>query len=358
MSLINDIKTDIHNICEECFHNNHYPIHLDELTAYVVSTLHSNKDYDPKYIYPEYFRQLIAELYPNKYSHFYFNFNNTNQSHQVNLLKNIPQVTQRTEEWYKIKQNTIGASECSVVFDANPYDTLNSFILKKCGHSPPEQQKMNSHCQHGIKYEPIIQQLYSKYNNTLLFEFGSISHHRIKFISASPDGITPSGIMVEIKAPPKREITGIPPIYYWYQMQQQLQVCNLKKVDFIECRITEYINYAEFIDDTSTKEKGVILEYILNDKIDYIYPDINIDNYDDWIMNHPSLPENAIFTQFIYWKLEIYNTTSVWRDDIWWIKSIPKYYEVWNKIEFYRKNDYTELLPKKRIKKEIIDINQ
>ena len=293
MSLISHLKNDIHNICEESLLNHNYPIHLDELTNYVVSTLINNNDYDTKYIYPEYIRQLIAEFYPSKFGHFYFNFTSGDLCLQVNNLKNIPQVPQRSTEWYALKQNTLAASECSIVFSANPYDTLNSFILKKCGLTEPP--KNNIHCQHGIKYEPIIQNLYSKYNNTQLFEFGSITHPKINFISASPDGITPTGTMIEIKAPPKRVITGIPPIYYWYQMQQQLQVCKLKKVDFIECRITEYDNYSQFIDDKLTKEKGVILEYLINDNINYIYPSIDITDFDEWIMNPPAIPNNGIF---------------------------------------------------------------
>ena len=44
----------------------------------------------------------------------------------------------------------------------------------------------------------------------------------IEYLAASPDGITPDGVMLEIKCPLSREIKGIPPIYYWQQMQQQL----------------------------------------------------------------------------------------------------------------------------------------
>lgn len=354
MSLINELKNNIHNICEEAFSNHSYPIHLDELTQYVTSTIINNNDFDTKHIYPEFIRQLIAEFYPDKFSHFYFNFKSNDLSTQVISLKNIPQVPQRSTEWYALKQNTIGASECSIVFNANPYDTLNSFILKKCGHVEPP--KNNSHCQHGIKYEPIVQSLFCKYNNTNIYEFGSITHSKINFISASPDGITPEGIMIEIKVPPKRIITGIPPIYYWYQMQQQLQVCQLKQVQFIECNITEYNNYSDFNDDILSKDKGVILEYLINDNINYIYPSPDITNIDDWIMNPPPIPNNAIFSRFIYWKLNLYHTTTVWRDDIWWHKNIHKYHELWKKVEHYRNNDTTELLPKKRVKKDTLDI--
>ena len=362
MSLIKDIRNDIHNICEECFSSN-IPLLLNEITQYVYDILITNNDYDNKNIYPEYIRQLIAELYPLKYSHYYHNFKLTDMSHQVEYLKTVPQPTQRTDEWYKMKQNTIGASECAVIFGKNPYETLNSFIIKKCVN----EENKNKSCQftqHGIKYEPIIQQLYSIKTGQPLIEFGSITHQNINFISASPDGITPTGVMIEIKAPPKRVITGIPPIYYWYQMQQQLQVCKLKKVDFVECKIDEYESYNDFIIDMHN-DKGILIEYLLDDKISYVYPEniLKIEEIDDWMLDvENKIPKNGTFSRFIYWKLITYSSVEVWRDDVWWNHYIHKYYEIWNKVEFHRKNGYVELLPKRRPKKEkndevIIDMN-
>jgi putative phage-type endonuclease len=349
MSFINELKNDIHNICEECLSSN-IQLLLDEITQYTYDTLINNNDYDNKYIYPEYIRQVIAELYPNLYGQYYFNFKITDMSYQVQYLKKLPQPIQRTDEWYKMKQDTIGASECAVIFGKNPYETLNSFIIKKCGHN--EQKNIGSQfTQHGIKYEPIIQQLYTLKTAQPLYEFGSITHQHINFISASPDGITPNGIMVEIKAPPKRIITGVPPIYYWYQMQQQLQVCKLKKVDFIECKIDEYDSYSDFQNDSHT-DKGIIIEYLIDDKINYIYPEniLKLSEIDEWMLNVDSkIPENGIFSRFIYWKLITYSLTEVWRDDIWWANNISKYHDIWRKIEYYRKNGYDELLPKKRL---------
>jgi putative phage-type endonuclease len=363
MSLINEIKNDIHNICEECFSSN-IPFLLDEITQYTYDILITNNDYDSKNIYIEYIRQIIAELYPNKYGHYYHDFKIVDMSHQVEYLKTVPQPIQRTEEWYRMKQNTIGASECAVIFGANPYDTLNSFIIKKCASN----EINNRGCQftqHGIKYEPIIQQLYTLRTGEQLLEFGSITHHRINFISASPDGITPTGVMIEIKAPPKRIITGIPPIYYWYQMQQQLQVCKLKKVDFVECKIDEYESYNDFQNDNNI-DKGVIIEYLIDDKINYVYPDtiLKLNKIEEWMLDVDNkIPTNGIFSRFIYWKLITYSCVEVWRDDIWWANNINKYYETWKKVEYHRHNGYEELLPKKRIAKSknndeiLIDIN-
>ena len=101
-------------------------------------------------------------------------------------------------------------------------------ILTKLGW-PGAKFTGSIHTRHGVIFEPIVQHLYSLRHKTELWEFGSILHKdpELYMISASPDGITPKGIAVEIKVPLKRPITGIPPKYYWYQMQHQLKVCKL-----------------------------------------------------------------------------------------------------------------------------------
>ena len=89
-------------------------------------------------------------------------------------------------------------------------------------------------------------------------------------------------VLVEIKVP-LRKITGIPPPY-WVQMQQQMQVCNLDLVHFIECRIEEYDSRESYKSDyigedkdvfltSDNLEKGVLVVYInINDsKKGYIY---------------------------------------------------------------------------------------
>ena len=50
-------------------------------------------------------------------------------------------------------------------------------------------------------------------NKTSVIEFGCLPHP-IYTIRCFPDGITPDGIMLEIKCPYSREIKGYPPIYW------------------------------------------------------------------------------------------------------------------------------------------------
>ena len=155
-------------------------------------------------------------------------------------------------------------------------------MLKKAGYVEPAMSNTNIYCQHGIKYEEIVQKIYSERTHQEIIDFGSIEHEKHSFIRASPDGITPDGIMLEIKVPLSRKLYGIPPIYYWYQVQQQMEVAELNSCDFLECKITEYCSWKSFLDDNykgdysktdKDDEKGILIEYIDKDKsFNYVYP--------------------------------------------------------------------------------------
>lgn len=367
--MIQELRENIRKIGEDCFSNEKY-ISLASITEYIYLILTSlyDKKYCDKILFKPFIKQLIAEEYSKFYGKHYNDFKNVDRSNQVEYLKTLPQPAQRTPEWYKLKDDSIGASESATVFGDNPYQTKNFMILKKCGYSEA-QFKTSIHCQHGIKYEPIIQKIYCDKKKTRIIEFGSITHPTMSMVSASPDGITPEGVMIEIKAPLSREITGIPPKYYWYQMQQQLQVCGLDRVDFIECKISEYLNYNEFRNDVGEDEnmyynkdgmyKGIIIEYINlgeNNDNGYIYPDnfLKMDEIFNWMTTNKKEIEksdNRIFNRYIFWKLDIYSECTIWRDDWWWEHHKHMYVEFWEKVLYHREHGYTELLPKKQIRK-------
>ena len=148
-------------------------------------------------------------------------------------------------------------------------------------------------------------------------EYGLIPHlpePRISYIGASPDGIASHytldnqfsemvGRMLEIKCPFSRNIKTegaidgeICPHYYWCQVQQQLECCDLEYCDFWQCNLKEYLDRDEWLEDkiptASTEEqnkkidipvncqKGCIIQLLPKNKITefclfdakYIYP--------------------------------------------------------------------------------------
>jgi len=366
---MNDLKINIKLICEPIINN--YSISLKDLVEYTVLILTNlyDKKFCKKHIYNEYIQQLICEEYKNKFSKKYNHFYVHNNSHIVQYLKQIPQYEQRTPEWFKIKETSIGASESAIIFGKSIFSNKNKLLMKKSGYK--EEWKQNPACMHGTKYEPAVQMLYQRKNNTVLYEFGSILHDKYSMISASPDGITTEGVMVEIKVPFRRVITGIPPIYYWYQMQQQLEVCNLDRVDFVECNISEYLNKKEFLSDYNTSKnsfynkkgniRNVVIEYFKKNakdkmELDWVYPKnfLKIDKVDNWI-NKTKIKlgncENSIFSKEIYYKINKYSCCEVWRDREWWKNNYMKYIDFWKEVEHYKKIGYESLIPKKRVRK-------
>jgi hypothetical protein len=45
-------------------------------------------------------------------------------------LKNYPQPVQRSKEWFDYRYNRITASDTAAAIDLNPYEPVESFILK------------------------------------------------------------------------------------------------------------------------------------------------------------------------------------------------------------------------------------
>ena len=206
---------------------------------------------------------------------------------QVTKLKNIHQPVQKSKEWYEMRNGLLTASDWGTILDGG-----NSVLLKKCGDDRFIGGKA---IEWGIKYEQVANMIYEKRNNVKVFEFGCLKHPYIDYLGASPDGITEDGIMLEIKCPYSREITGIPKNDYWCQVQGQLEVCDLERCDFIECCIKEYGDESEYLLDNYENdysinkhgnEKGVIaIFYRKSDKTyfnKYAYIGIINESLEEW----------------------------------------------------------------------------
>lgn len=364
-------------LCSKDYIDNSDVETIDEIIEYVYIIM--VELYNKKYIYKEYLEQIVSEYFPDYNKNYEFIDDKEKHSKIVKELIKKPQSEQRSEQWHLERKNSIGASELASIFNKNPFCSFNKLIIKKSGEENSKFET-NKYCEHGIKYEYIAQLLYTEKNDCNIIEFGSLPHNNHTFIRASPDGITETGIMLEIKVPLCREIVGLPPIYYWYQMQQQLEVCNLNVCDFLECKIEEYINWNDFLTDNydgdyrKTKdnmEKGIILEYIDNTNYKYIYPEKILTSYNykkDWESHiyqsvkilKKKLSQNQIFSRVISWKLTKYSCISVYRNENWWKNNFSQISDYWNKILHYRKIGCQSLIKPKKLKikkKEPINYN-
>ncbi len=205
----------------------------------------------------------------------------------VEELLKLPFYEQKSNGWFEQRKNKITASSASSLLRRNEYtigpfidefglnkELIDEAIDNKCAN--PYQSfeeylnnringifKGNIATYHGQKYEDVVIMLYSIDNNIKVNEFGMIQHPEYHWLGASPDGITDDGVMLEIKCPYRRKITGIPPFYYWIQCQLQMEICNLNFCDFAEYAFIEFLSYEEFVEyitENNDKTYGLFIQ--------------------------------------------------------------------------------------------------
>lgn len=334
-------------------------------------------------------------------------------------LKNLPQPEQRTKEWFDYRHNRITASDTAAAIDLNPYEPVESFILKKC--DPDHKFLDNENVYHGKKYEPIATLIYEYIYNVRVIEFGALPSETYIILGASPDGICSCstldnkfspmlGRMLEIKCTTSRHIYtsgrihgNICPYYYYCQVQQQLECCDLEECDFWQCKIVE-LNRENYLADTCSNtihtvgtnaeqikidnkiKSGVILKFLpkkwepefdgdsIEWKSKFIYPprlDMDLLEYESWIVNtlsdwmikYRELAEHFYFEKVVYWKLESSHNVLIKRDRHFFGNIYPLLEDTWSKVIYYRKNlDKLDELRKivetrKKYKKFTTDIN-
>ena len=263
---------------------------------------------------------------------------------QLEELKKIPVIVQRTPEWYKVRQTMISASDFGQALNKGHYGNQRDFLIKKItGKSKEITYK--APLLWGVRYEDVAIAIYCKRNRVKIFEFGLIQHPEIKYFGASPDGISELGIMLEIKCPFKRKIDGKILEQYYYQIQGQLEVCNLNECDFLECEFDSYKeNEQEFLNDTDKlKEYGIIISYKIDDDEEYKYKYSNISNTKqemiDWKNQEISNFDILVDFKIEYWKIRKYNCQRVYRDVNFFNEEMEDIHKLWNKIEYYKKQE-------------------
>jgi len=326
---------------------------------------------------------------------------------QLDALRNKPQPTQKTKEWYEFRHNLITASNAYKAFESQA--TKNQLIFEKC--QPLNTQlyiddddletenikvtenfkeivmvNTNSTLHWGQKYEPLSVMIYEHLYDTKVEDYGCIQHDTYMFVGASPDGINVNpasprfGRMLEIKNIVNREIDGIPKKEYWIQMQLQMEVCNLPECDFLETKFIEYSDRHTFNSDSNEldhedddgneftnvclskddKMKGELIYFHTKEgkpfykykPLDIIHP-YDIEKWEeDNVTFYQNEPYNYTFMKIIYWKLEHISCVLVTRNKKWFQSNIHELYELWQIVEKERVGGYEHRAPNRKPKKE------
>lgn len=302
-------------------------------------------------------------------------------------IKSANMPLQKSAGWHLLRRGRVGGSECGTLLNMNKYQAQYTFILDKVLGA---EFKGNAATYHGNIFEDPIRMMYEYNNDVHAEEFSSLPHATNSILAASPDGIvspycrdmkTPTqlvGRMLEIKAPTMRKIKysgdikdTICPIYYWCQVQQQLECLDLDECDFIQCNIERYGGREDWLADTHPEcdfrsikygnlrgvvielipsklsecdynEKGYLADMTIWTKTKCLFPpkiDMSIKELDDWILGELSkLPFGYSLHNIIYWRLVEQNCTLILRDREWFKSQLPTYNKIWGYVEYLRAN--------------------
>ena len=286
------------------------------------------------------------------------------------------QFEQRTPEWFEARMKGISASDCALAltmndaacdyyiesfglhdtFKKNPKKCANHYstngkkeiILKKCKRTDTSSSFSNPFMLWGQKYEPIVQTIYSQMRNEDVLEYGLLFHPTVPFLMASPDGITTSGTMLEIKCPTKRPVGPVPPLHYFHQMMMQLECCGLAECDFFDCSFIEYLFDDEWLSDAqrwwNSSEGGrhhIFGILLSNGSGVYTYAPPTVFSPSDFLAWANSeieraLVEDEIELERVYYKLEKYELVRIKYTPEFLTLNLPAFSEIWEKITYYR----------------------
>lgn len=303
---------------------------------------------------------------------------------RLDELKNDLGITQRTPEWYEARHKLVTASDIAQALDKSKFGNQTDFFVKKVAPvarasdevpdkdtgAPLVTPESIPPLKWGTMYEDVAVLIYTTRNKMKLYEFGLLCHPNLP-LGASPDGITETGVMLEIKCPFRRKIDGEVPLQYYYQIMGQLEVCGLEHCDFLECKLSEYPDEEEFWQDvlvdegcdaatlrddapglpgTNGREKGVVAEFL---KPDLTSPEPGASTFsyeylsvlcpskkefrawrDDMLVSPK--PDGSVFRRFHFWRLETYSVVRVTRDADLVNDMLKQVKGVWDRVLRYR----------------------
>ena len=279
-------------------------------------------------------------------------------------LKQLKLPEQRSDEWYKIRENLLTASSLADALGKGHFQTRDGLLVAKTSVQKDTFSKASRDImQWGVKYEPVATMFYEHLNNVKVVEFGLIPHPNLSVFGASPDGIndidSPSGLvgrMLEIKCPPKRVFTKEVPKHYWMQMQGQLEVCDLEECDFLQVKLEEYNDQSDYESDVNgdlkngfTKDnlpKGLVLEYVIGESIEYEFSPWLASLSDILTWKNEIIKSRGKHTVEKWWKITRYECTLVRRDKVWWSSIVPDIIKFWSEVVHYREVGNEEVLKK------------
>lgn len=272
---------------------------------------------------------------------------------KLNYLLSRPQIVQRSEEWYADATQALSASQFGTIFKSPR--TRGQLILEKAGITPRENTGQRHTCiteymnafDWGIRFEPVVRQVYCALTHTLVGELGRLRHPTDNRLSASPDGVVIDdtegsmqcrlGRLVEYKAPVSRKIIHKVPEDYVSQMRIQMEVAQADACDYFEvtfrskygAKMMPFPENPEYYGNVfliSDKDTDITLRYEYSPLCDY-----------SW---RPTLLPNEAILETIPWALETYFLTTLERSHTWFAAVQPQIEAFWVDVERARRGEF------------------
>jgi len=270
----------------------------------------------------------------------------------MNRVKQIVSSSQHSLDWHLEKYDLLTASEFSDVYGTLVARTnlIKNKISKPISDGLLPQTVLLSKDDKlpatfwGMKYEPVVRDIYSKLTNCDVFAgLGRIKHSKLTNLAASPDGIVQSGNkigrLLEIKAPISRQLEDeIIPRQYYCQIQIQLEVCDLEVADYCECKLETVKNGVwktgnigpAFVGAVAVT--GSITDYTT---WKYVYSPLfdNTENGREGAMNwRPDLSGTTLL-EISCWQITGWQLITVRRNRRWWnTEGLPEYNRFWKDV--------------------------
>ena len=253
----------------------------------------------------------------------------------LQYLLSLPKVEQRSPEWFQLREKRLTASDLAQAMGKGKFGTRQDLLIRKAfpnlkpfETAPPLKW--------GTMFEDMGMRCYQeRKDNVFIHEFGLIPNEEIDCFGASPDGITETGVMVEMKCPYKRKFDGQIPEQYYLQIQGQLATCKLDKCDYVECYMNVFENLTEYELCVQPDEShGMILEFLKGK--DYVYeyspPKLSPKECIDWA--HQRFDEmkehmELRFEKMTPWKLRHIFIKRVSFEPSVWNECVPHIYRFW-----------------------------
>jgi len=253
---------------------------------------------------------------------------------QIKAVLERPQIAQRTAEWYAQAQTMITASEFASLFASErQYANL---VLSKAMPPLPKIGTSRLACptnemspfDWGIRYEPVVKQIFEKRWNVQVFEAGRITHSTDTRLAASPDGILSTGNLLEIKCPISREIGGDIPFEYWCQMQIQMEVTGIDACEYLEVKLEAAHSKKKYVRPEEPLAEGCL--WLFSKEVDYIYSYIYAYTQEEKAKKEA---EGWSLLEEIPWALASFHHVTLQRDAQWFEETAVIREKFWKDVE-------------------------